>query len=282
VRSLERARRGAARRGARARRARGDAVVRGAARVRRRGRPADERRRAALRLGTRRRDREQVRRVARAARVESRRPQAEVLPGRPCTLARRGPARVPGAGGGLARRSRAVQASARRTAPEARARARARRARRARAARRGRAARQARAPLSLLRVAARARGGASRGARALRAAHRRGDRILGVDGTLAVDCTSTRSAITHSQFAALKVKDAIVDQFRDATGVRPSVDVAAPDVRVNLHLDRDVATLAIDLSGESLHRRGYRGPQGAAPLKENLAAAVLLRSGWPA
>ena len=65
---------------------------------------------------------------------------------------------------------------------------------------------------------------------------------LAVDGTLAVDCTSTRSAITHTQFAALKIKDAIVDQFRERTGVRPSVDVAAPDVRVNLHLDRDVAT----------------------------------------
>jgi 23S rRNA (guanine2069-N7)-methyltransferase / 23S rRNA (guanine2445-N2)-methyltransferase len=105
---------------------------------------------------------------------------------------------------------------------------------------------------------------------------------LGVDGTLAVDCTSSRSAITHTQFAALKIKDAIVDQFREATGVRPSVDVEAPDVRVNVHLDRDVATLAIDLSGQSLHRRGYRGPQGAAPLKENLAAAILIRSGWPA
>jgi 23S rRNA (guanine2445-N2)-methyltransferase / 23S rRNA (guanine2069-N7)-methyltransferase len=103
---------------------------------------------------------------------------------------------------------------------------------------------------------------------------------LGVDGTLAVDATSTRSAITHTQFAALKTKDGIVDQFRERTGARPSVDVDAPDVRVNLHLDRDVATLAVDLSGESLHRRGYRGAQGAAPLKENLAAAVLLRSGW--
>jgi 23S rRNA (guanine2445-N2)-methyltransferase / 23S rRNA (guanine2069-N7)-methyltransferase len=89
---------------------------------------------------------------------------------------------------------------------------------------------------------------------------------LRVDGTLAVDCTSTRSAITHTQFAALKIKDAMVDQFREATGARPSVDVEAPDVRVNVHIDRDVATLAIDLSGESLHRRGYRGPQGAAPL----------------
>ncbi len=103
---------------------------------------------------------------------------------------------------------------------------------------------------------------------------------LGVDGTLAVACTSGRSAITHTQFAALKVKDAVVDQFRERTGVRPSVDVAAPDVRLNLHLDRDIATLAIDLSGDSLHRRGYRGAQGAAPLKENLAAAMLLRSGW--
>jgi len=103
---------------------------------------------------------------------------------------------------------------------------------------------------------------------------------LTVDGTLAVDATSTSSAITHTQFAALKTKDAIVDQFRERTGARPSVDVESPDVRVNLHLARDVATIAVDLAGESLHRRGYRGAQGAAPLKENLAAAVLLRAGW--
>jgi 23S rRNA (guanine2445-N2)-methyltransferase / 23S rRNA (guanine2069-N7)-methyltransferase len=103
---------------------------------------------------------------------------------------------------------------------------------------------------------------------------------LAADGTLAVASTSTRSAITHTQFAALKVKDAVVDQFRERTGGRPSVDVDAPDVQLNLHLDRDVATLALDLGGGSLHRRGYRGPQGAAPLKENLAAAMLLRAGW--
>ncbi|HZF29841.1 MAG TPA: bifunctional 23S rRNA (guanine(2069)-N(7))-methyltransferase RlmK/23S rRNA (guanine(2445)-N(2))-methyltransferase RlmL [Gammaproteobacteria bacterium] len=103
---------------------------------------------------------------------------------------------------------------------------------------------------------------------------------LSVDGTLAVDAVSQRSAITHTQFAALKVKDAVVDQFRDREGRRPSVDVAAPDVQLNLYIDRDRATLSIDLSGDSLHRRGYRGPQGAAPLKENLAAAVLLRAGW--
>jgi len=103
---------------------------------------------------------------------------------------------------------------------------------------------------------------------------------LSVDGTLAVDAVSQRSAITHTQFAALKVKDAVVDQFRDREGRRPSVDVAAPDVQLNLYIDRDRATLSVDLSGDSLHRRGYRGPQGAAPLKENLAAAVLLRAGW--
>ena len=87
---------------------------------------------------------------------------------------------------------------------------------------------------------------------------------LAADGTLAVASTTSRSAITHTQFAALKVKDAVVDQFRELTGGRPSVDVRAPDVQLNLHLDRDVATLALDLAGGSLHRRGYRGPQGAA------------------
>ncbi len=100
------------------------------------------------------------------------------------------------------------------------------------------------------------------------------------DGTFAVDCTASRSAITHTQFAALKVKDAVVDQFRERTGNRPSIDVEAPNVQLNVHIDRNVATLAIDLSGHSLHRRGYRAVQGAAPLKENLAAAVLIRAGW--
>jgi 23S rRNA (guanine2069-N7)-methyltransferase / 23S rRNA (guanine2445-N2)-methyltransferase len=104
---------------------------------------------------------------------------------------------------------------------------------------------------------------------------------LGQETTFAVDCTVSRSAIGHSQFAALRVKDAVADQFRERTGARPSVDTEAPDVQLNVHIDRDVATLAIDLSGDSLHRRGYRGAQGAAPLKENLAAAVLLRAGWP-
>lgn len=101
------------------------------------------------------------------------------------------------------------------------------------------------------------------------------------EGTLAVDCFVRSSHITHSHYAALKVKDAVVDQFRDATGVRPSVDLQNPDVRLNLYLFRNEARLALDLSGDSLHRRGYREEGGVAPLKENLAAAILLQAGWP-
>lgn len=101
------------------------------------------------------------------------------------------------------------------------------------------------------------------------------------DDRLAVDFSTSASRITHSHFGALKVKDAIVDQFRDAYGVRPSVDVERPDLRINVYLRRDEATVGIDLSGDSLHRRGYRLEGAAAPLKENLAAAILLRASWP-
>ena len=99
--------------------------------------------------------------------------------------------------------------------------------------------------------------------------------------TLAIDFVSRNSKIQHSQFGAQKVKDAIVDQFRAATGERPSVDVQRPDIRINVFLQRDQATVYLDLSGDSLHMRGYRQTGGAAPLKENLAAAILLRAGWP-
>ncbi|WP_197702688.1 bifunctional 23S rRNA (guanine(2069)-N(7))-methyltransferase RlmK/23S rRNA (guanine(2445)-N(2))-methyltransferase RlmL [Sulfuricaulis limicola] len=105
---------------------------------------------------------------------------------------------------------------------------------------------------------------------------------LAAEGTLAVDLTTSQSAITHSHYGALKVKDAIVDQLRDEFGVRPSVDTAQPDIRVNVYLLRDQATVSLDLSGESLHRRGYRTQTVQAPLKENLAAAILLRANWPA
>ena len=99
--------------------------------------------------------------------------------------------------------------------------------------------------------------------------------------TLAIDFVSRDSKIQHTQFGAQKVKDAIVDQFRAATGERPSVDVQSPDIRLNVFMRRDEATLYLDLSGDSLHRRSYRQSGGAAPLKENLAAAILLRAEWP-
>jgi 23S rRNA (guanine2445-N2)-methyltransferase / 23S rRNA (guanine2069-N7)-methyltransferase len=105
---------------------------------------------------------------------------------------------------------------------------------------------------------------------------------MGESDTLAVDFSGSVTGIDNSQFGALRVKDAIVDRFREKTGERPSVDRVAPTLRVNVHVARSVAFVAVDLSGDSLHRRGYRGGQGAAPLKENLAAAILLRSGWPA
>jgi len=110
----------------------------------------------------------------------------------------------------------------------------------------------------------------------------RWDEHLAPEGTLAVDFTTTASAITHSHYGALKVKDAIVDQLRERYGVRPSIDTARPDLRINVYLHRDRAILSVDLSGESLHRRGYRAQALEAPLKENLAAAILLRAGWPA
>lgn len=99
--------------------------------------------------------------------------------------------------------------------------------------------------------------------------------------TMAVDCNLLDSPITHSRYAALKVKDAVVDRFRDHCGVRPDVAIQQPDWRLNVLLQRDTLVLSLDLSGDSLHRRGYRTEGGRAPLKENLAAALLLRSGWP-
>ena len=105
---------------------------------------------------------------------------------------------------------------------------------------------------------------------------------LGADGTLAVDFTGTSEQITHTLFGAQKVKDAVVDRFRERDGRRPSVDLRNPDLRINVHLAGAEARVSLDLSGESLHKRGYRDESVEAPLKENLAAAVLIRAGWPA
>jgi 23S rRNA (guanine2445-N2)-methyltransferase / 23S rRNA (guanine2069-N7)-methyltransferase len=104
---------------------------------------------------------------------------------------------------------------------------------------------------------------------------------LRAQGTLAVDFSGSGAGINHTRFGALKVKDAIVDRFRARSGVRPNVDTDQPDVRVNVYLHRGLAHISLDLSGDSLHRRGYRLEGGLAPLKESLAAAILLRAGWP-
>jgi 23S rRNA (guanine2445-N2)-methyltransferase / 23S rRNA (guanine2069-N7)-methyltransferase len=104
---------------------------------------------------------------------------------------------------------------------------------------------------------------------------------LEAEGSLAVEFSGHGSGIDNTHFGALKVKDAIVDKLRTPDGARPSVDKLNPDLRVHLRLDRGEAILSLDLSGHSLHQRGYRLQQGAAPLKENLAAAILIRAGWP-
>ena len=98
--------------------------------------------------------------------------------------------------------------------------------------------------------------------------------------TFAVHTTLVNAALTHSQFASLRVKDAIVDQFRKRFGKRPDVDALHPDLRFHLHVQGTEAVLSLDLSGDSLHRRGYRADGGEAPLKETLAAAIVRLSGW--
>lgn len=99
--------------------------------------------------------------------------------------------------------------------------------------------------------------------------------------TLAVHLDTVRSGIAHGHFGALRIKDAIVDQFREQGLARPDIDTQRPDVGLRCQLFRDHATLSLDLAGDPLHRRGWRLREVAAPLKENLAAAVLLRAGWP-
>jgi 23S rRNA (guanine2445-N2)-methyltransferase / 23S rRNA (guanine2069-N7)-methyltransferase len=98
--------------------------------------------------------------------------------------------------------------------------------------------------------------------------------------TLACDFTGQHPTLTHTHFAALKLKDAICDELRARVGYRPDIATERPSVRVHAHARGTAITLALDLSGESLHRRGYRGEAGEAPLKENLAAGIVLRAGW--
>jgi putative N6-adenine-specific DNA methylase len=106
------------------------------------------------------------------------------------------------------------------------------------------------------------------------------DKYMGVDETLAVDVALNSDLFTHSQFVAQKVKDAIVDQFRDKYGRRPSVDLEFPALRINAFLSERRITLSIDSSGDPLYRRGYRFKQGLAPLNEVLAAGLVKMTGW--
>lgn len=101
-----------------------------------------------------------------------------------------------------------------------------------------------------------------------------------VQQTIKVEVTAHKSPLKSINFAALRVKDGVADQFRQVCGERPSVDTQRPDVRIYLHLDTEVATISLDTSGEPLFKRGWREDKGDAPLKETLAAALIAATGW--
>ena len=104
--------------------------------------------------------------------------------------------------------------------------------------------------------------------------------FLNPDQTFAVFANVSQSNINHSKFAALRLKDAIVDYFRDRGGIRPSIDTRNPDLWLNVHIDKNVAIISVDTSGGSLHRRGYRLDSTIAPMNETLAASIIRYSEW--
>ena len=106
------------------------------------------------------------------------------------------------------------------------------------------------------------------------------DQYLKPTGTLAIDATVHSQIFTHSLYIALKTKDAIVDKFRNTTGVRPDVDLQFPDLKINVHIDRQMCTISLDSSGDSLHKRGYKTATNIAPINEVLAAGMIMLSGW--
>lgn len=106
------------------------------------------------------------------------------------------------------------------------------------------------------------------------------ENYMDVNGTLAVDATVFSEQFTHSKYISLKTKDAIVDRFRDKTEERPDVDLDHPTLRVNVHIDRNICTISLDSSGQSLHKRGYKVENTFAPLNEVLAAGMIMQSGW--
>jgi 23S rRNA (guanine2445-N2)-methyltransferase / 23S rRNA (guanine2069-N7)-methyltransferase len=103
---------------------------------------------------------------------------------------------------------------------------------------------------------------------------------LNARDSIAVTATLSRSRLEHTHFVALKAKDAIVDQFRENCGSRPVVEKKQPDFQIHINIHHNQASISLDLSGESLHRRGYRLQHSGAPLKEHLAAALLMQAGW--
>jgi 23S rRNA (guanine2445-N2)-methyltransferase / 23S rRNA (guanine2069-N7)-methyltransferase len=103
---------------------------------------------------------------------------------------------------------------------------------------------------------------------------------FGAENTFAVSATLSRSNLDHTHYASLKIKDAIVDQFRERMDVRPTVERNQPDVHIHINIHKNQAKLSLDLSGESLHKRGYRSEHSGAPLKEHLAASMIAHAGW--
>lgn len=103
---------------------------------------------------------------------------------------------------------------------------------------------------------------------------------MDINTSFAVDSTVYSDDFRHSMFVAYKVKDAIVDYFRERTGKRPNISVANPDIRLNIHISGNACTLSLDSSGESLHKRGYREASVKSPINEVLAAGILLLAGW--
>lgn len=105
--------------------------------------------------------------------------------------------------------------------------------------------------------------------------------VFAVNKTFAIHAVAAKGVVTHTQYMALKLKDAIADFFRNSTGQRPDVRVQEPDAPLHIFIQEESLTVSLDLSGESLHRRGYRTQIGEAPLKETLASAILRQAGWP-
>jgi putative N6-adenine-specific DNA methylase len=105
-------------------------------------------------------------------------------------------------------------------------------------------------------------------------------KFINANQTFVIDATVHSEYFNHSEFVSQKCKDAIVDQFRERTGQRPSIDKVHPDLRINIHIDRDQVSVALDTSGNALNQRGYRTATNIAPINEVLAAGILLLSGW--